>query len=35
MKITLTLNGQKRTDEVAPDLTLQKYLRAHGCLSVK
>lgn len=35
MKITLTLNGVKRTDDVAPDLTLQSYLRDHGCLSVK
>lgn len=35
MKITLTLNGVRRTDEVAPDLTLQDYLRQRGCLSVK
>ena len=35
MKITLTLNGVRRTDEVAPDLTLQQYLRVKGCFSVK
>ena len=35
MKITLTLNGVKRTDEVAADLTLQQYLRQKGCVSVK
>ena len=35
MKITLTLNGVKRTDEVAADLTLQQYLRQKGCMSVK
>ena len=35
MKITLTLNGVRRTDEVTPDLTLQQYLRERGCFSVK
>ena len=35
MTITVTLNGQKRTSEVAPDLTLYAYLRREGCFSVK
>ena len=35
MTITVTLNGQKRTSEVAPDLTLYEYLRREGCFSVK
>lgn len=35
MTITLTLNGVRRTDEVAADTTLFDYLRARGCLSVK
>ena len=34
MKITLTLNGVKRTDEVAADLTLKQYMRQKGCVSV-
>ena len=35
MTITVTVNGQKRTSEVAPDLTLYEYLRREGCFSVK
>ncbi len=35
MKLTLTLNGVRRTDEVAADTTLFSYLRDRGCLSVK
>lgn len=35
MKITYTLNGQARTDEVDPVQPLTEYLRAQGCLSVK
>ena len=35
MTITVTLNGQKRTSEVAADLTLYDYLRQQGCFSVK
>lgn len=35
MQITLTLNGRRVTDEVAPDLLLLDFVRAHGCVSVK
>ena len=35
MEITLTLNGRKMTDAVAPDTTLLQFLRDHGCYSVK
>ena len=35
MQITLTLNGRRVTDEVAPDLLLLDFVRAHGCASVK
>ena len=35
MLITLTLNGRKITDDVAPDLQLLRLLRDHGCKSVK
>ena len=35
MKITVTVNGRRYTDEVAPDLMLLDYLRGKGCLSVK
>ena len=35
MQITLTLNGRRVTDEVAPDLPLLDFVRAHGCASVK
>lgn len=34
MQITLTLNGRRVTDEVAPDLLLLDFVRAHGCASV-
>ena len=35
MQITVTLNGRRCTDEVAPDMTLYSYLRQKGCYSVK
>mgnify|MGYP003378361476 CR=1 FL=1 len=35
MKITVTVNGRRYTDDVAPDLVLLDYLRGKGCLSVK
>ena len=35
MQITVTLNGRRCTDEVAPDMTLYSYLRQTGCYSVK
>ena len=35
MNITVTLNGVRRTAEVAPDTSLFDFLRANGCLSVK
>ena len=35
MQITVTLNGKKLTEEIAPDLLLIDFLRAHGCFSVK
>ena len=35
MKLTLTLNGIRCTDEVQADTTLFTYLREKGCLSVK
>ena len=35
MKMTLTLNGVRCTDEVQADTTLFTYLREKGCLSVK
>ena len=35
MQITVTLNGKKLTEEIAPDLLLIDFLRAHECFSVK
>lgn len=35
MLITVTVNGKKYTDEIAPDLVLLDYLRRKGCYSVK
>ena len=35
MLITVTINGKKYTDEIAPDLVLLDYLRQKGCYSVK
>ncbi len=35
MQISLILNGRKITEEIAPDLLLIDFLRAHGCYSVK
>ena len=33
--ISLTLNGKKITEEIAPDLLLIDFVRKQGCLSVK
>lgn len=35
MLITVTVNGKKYIDEIAPDLVLLDYLRQKGCYSVK
>ena len=35
MEITVTLNGRKLTESVAPDTVLLDFLRDHGCASVK
>ena len=35
MQITLTLNGIKVTEDVAADMLLIDFVRAHGCKSVK
>ena len=35
MQISLTLNGKKIAAEVAPDMLLLDFVRAHGCPSVK
>jgi carbon-monoxide dehydrogenase small subunit len=35
MEITLTLNGRRIVDNVAPDTSLLNFLRSHGCASVK
>ena len=35
MLITVTINGKKYTDEIAPNLVLLDYLRQKGCYSVK
>ena len=35
MKITLTLNGKRVTDDIAPDMLLIDFVRSHGCYSVK
>lgn len=35
MLITVTVNGKKYTDEIAPDMVLLDYLRQKGCYSVK
>ena len=35
MLIQLTLNGKKIKEEIGPDLTLLKFVREHGALSVK
>ena len=35
MEIKLTLNGRAVTADVAPDMLLLDFVRAHGCLSVK
>lgn len=35
MKITVTLNGKKITEEIKPDLLLIDFVRSHGCFSVK
>lgn len=35
MQISIILNGKKIVEDVAPDLLLIDFVRAHGCLSVK
>lgn len=35
MLITVTINGKKYSDDIAPDLVLLDYLRQKGCYSVK
>lgn len=35
MKISITLNGKRVTDEIAPDTLLIDFVRSHGCYSVK
>ncbi|MDY3918041.1 MAG: (2Fe-2S)-binding protein [Candidatus Limivivens sp.] len=35
MNITIQLNGKKIQEEIAPDLLLIDFVRAHGCKSVK
>lgn len=35
MQITITLNGNRVTAEIAPDTLLIDFVRAHGCYSVK
>ena len=35
IQISLTLNGKKVTEEIAPDLLLIDFLRNHRCYSVK
>lgn len=35
MKITITLNGKRIQEEIANDVLLIDFLRAHGCYSVK
>ena len=35
MLISIMLNGKKVVDDISPDMTLFKFLRAHGCYSVK
>lgn len=35
MKITLTLNGRKISEEISPELLLIDFVRAHKCYSVK
>ena len=35
MQITLTLNGIRVSEEIAPDMLLIDFVRAHGCKSVK
>ena len=35
MKIQMTLNGKKITEEIQPGMFLLDFVRAHGCKSVK
>lgn len=35
MQITIRINGRNYTEDVASDLVLLDFLRAHGCYSVK
>ena len=35
MKIQMTLNGKKITEDIQPGMLLLDFVRAHGCKSVK
>lgn len=35
MRVTITINDKKYTDEIAADMLLIDYVRNHGCYSVK
>lgn len=35
MIVNLNLNGKKITEDIAPDMLLIDFVRAHGCYSVK
>jgi len=35
MKITVSLNGRRISEDIAPDTLLLDFVRAHGCYSVK
>ena len=35
MIVSIQLNGKKIVDDISPDMTLFKFVREHGCYSVK
>ena len=35
MIVSMTLNGKKIAADISPDMTLYKFVREHGCYSVK
>ena len=35
MIVSIQLNGKKTVDDISPDMTLFKFVREHGCYSVK
>ena len=35
MIVSIQLNGKKIVDDISPDMTLYKFVREHGCYSVK